>query len=93
MYFIFLIVLGAVAGALVKKKLSLLCFLPTITLWLLLATVFLMGNEVDLHSLDQSMIIQAIGLSLAVIGGSVLSLWATLYFLPRARHGKHTPHS
>lgn len=93
MFFILLIITGAVIGVLTKAKLPLLHLLPTITLWLLLATVFLMGSDVDIHSLQPSMLLQAIGLSLAMIGGSVILLNTSLYFLRRARHGKHTPHS
>lgn len=86
MFFVALIVIGAVIGVLTKAKIPLLHLLPTVTLWLLLITVFLMGSEVDLRSLHPSVLLQAIGLSIAMIVGSVFLLSFTLYFFRRVRH-------
>ncbi|TSC57742.1 MAG: hypothetical protein Greene041619_987 [Candidatus Peregrinibacteria bacterium Greene0416_19] len=87
MRFLALIIVGGLIGGILRTRLPGIRLLPTVMLWLLLLTVFLMGTEVDLRLLGPDLILRAAALSVAVMLGSIACL-LILHFLFR-NYGKH----
>jgi uncharacterized membrane protein YbjE (DUF340 family) len=74
MFYLGLIVIGAVLGLLLRKKKSLLRPLSSTTFFLLLCVIFLMGSEIDTNAIGMTMLWQALGLCIASVAGSVICL-------------------
>ncbi len=74
MLFLLFIILGALLAALLSKKVTHNKRGATLMFWLLLLVIFLMGTEIDRSTLTPLLLAEAIGLSIAIMAGSVLCL-------------------
>lgn len=81
MFYLALIVIGAILGIAVRKKKSLLRPLSSVTFFLLLCVIFLMGSEVDTAAINPGLLWRALGLCIATIVGSVVCLALVHSFL------------